>query len=133
MHVCPYIDTGKFLGVQFRGFHRYRISSKSRRTSKSRRPRNLTAPGRRLVPINAAHEISPHGKGSSDSTECRHTRAIRNIGMDECAGARRVSGLVAPPSKFRRRVQRLEIKCRRGEISRKYGVIHENSAYENFV
>ncbi|MCG8620951.1 MAG: hypothetical protein MJE68_02965 [Proteobacteria bacterium] len=46
--------------------------------------------------------------------------------MDECAGARRVSGLVAaleilPPSKFHRRVQRLEIKSRHGKISRKYG------------
>ena len=108
----------------------YRISSKSRRTSKSCRPRNLAAPRRRLVPINAALEISPHGKGLSDSkyTECRHTRAIRTIEMDECAGARRVSGLVAaleisPPSKFRRRVQRLEIKSRRGKISRKYGIL----------
>ena len=49
--------------------------------------------------------------------------------MDECAGARRVSGLVtaleiSPPSKSRRRVQRLEIKSRRGEISRKYGIIY---------
>ena len=48
--------------------------------------------------------------------------------MDECAGARRVSGLVAaleisPPSKCRCRVQRLEIKSRRGEISRKYGIL----------
>ena len=55
------------------------------------------------------------------------TRTICTIEMDECAGARRVSGLVAaleisPPSKFRRRVQRLEIKSRRGEISRKYGM-----------
>ena len=46
--------------------------------------------------------------------------------MDECAGARRVSGLVTAleislPSKSRRRVQRLDIKSRRGEISRKYG------------
>ena len=108
--------------------HSYRISSKSRRTSKSCRPRSLAAPMRRLVPINAALEISPHGKGSSDSkyADCRRTRTICTIEMDECAGARRVSGLVAtlkisPPSKFRHRVQRLEIKSRRGEISRKYG------------
>ena len=51
----------------------------------------------RLVPINAVLKISPHGKGSSDSkyAECRRTHAIRIIKMDECAGARRVSGLVA--------------------------------------
>ncbi|MCG8624168.1 MAG: hypothetical protein MJE68_19515 [Proteobacteria bacterium] len=47
--------------------------------------------------------------------------------MDECAGTRRVSGLVtalkmSPPSKFHCRVQRLEIKSRCGEISRKYGI-----------
>ena len=60
-------------------------------------PRNLAAPIRRLVPINAAPEISPHGKGSSDSkyAECRRTRTIRTIEMDECAGARWVSGPVA--------------------------------------
>ena len=88
---------------------KYRISSKSRRTYK---------------------EVgsTPHGKGSLDSkyAECRCTCAIRTIEMHECAGVRRVSGLVAtheisPPSKFHRRVQQLEIKSRRGEISRKYG------------
>ena len=41
--------------------------------------------------------------------------------MDECAGVRRVCGLVAaleisPPSQSRRRVQRLEIKSRHGKI-----------------
>ena len=56
-------------------YNSLRISSKSHRTSKSRRPRNLTAPIRRLVPTNAALKISPHGKGSSDSkyAEYRHT------------------------------------------------------------
>ena len=59
--------------------------------------RNLAAPIRRLVPINAALEILLHGKGSSDSmyVECRRTHVIRTIEMDECAGVRRVSGLVA--------------------------------------
>ena len=59
-------------------------------------PQNLAAPIRRLVPINAALEISPHGKGSSDSkyVECRRTGTIR-IEMDEYAGARRVSGQAA--------------------------------------
>ena len=39
-------------------------------------PRNLTAPRNPAV-----LEISPHGKGSSDSkdAECRRTRAIRTI------------------------------------------------------
>ena len=58
---------------------------------------NLAAPIRRLVPINTALEILPHGKGSSDSkyVECMHTRTIRTIEMDKCTGVRRVSGLVA--------------------------------------
>ena len=61
--------------------HGCRIFSKSRRTSKSRHPRNLAAPIRRVVPINATLEISPHGKGSSESkyVECRRTRAIHTI------------------------------------------------------
>ena len=80
-------------------------------------PRNLAAPIRRLVPINAALEISPHGKGSLDSKymECRHTRAIRTIERRR-EHPPRVSGLVAA----------LEIspflKSRHGEISRKYGI-----------
>ena len=94
--------------------------SKSRRTykevsSNKRRPRNLAA-WKRVVGF----------KVYAEYIECRRTRAICTIEMGEYAGARRVSGLVAaleisPPSKFRRRVQRLEIKSRRGEISRKYG------------
>ena len=60
-------------------------------------PRNLAAHRRRLVPINAALEVLPHGKGSSGSkyTECRRMHVIRTIEMDECTGARWVSGLVA--------------------------------------
>ena len=43
---------------------RYRISSKSRRTSKSCCPQNVAACFCELIPINAALEILPHGKGS---------------------------------------------------------------------
>ena len=51
---------------------------------------------RRLVSVNAALEISLHGKGLSDSkyVECRRTCMIYTIKMDECAGVRWVSGLV---------------------------------------
>ena len=48
LHVHPWLPT-------------YHISSKSRRTSKSRRPRNVAA---HFIPINATLEISSHGKGS---------------------------------------------------------------------
>ena len=51
----------------------YRISSKSRRTSKSRRPRNVAASICHLVPINATLEISPHGKGSIEISVCAGT------------------------------------------------------------
>ena len=50
----------------------YRISSKSRCTSKSRRPRNVVTSICQLVPINAALEISPHGKGSTGISLCAH-------------------------------------------------------------
>ena len=43
---------------------RYRISLKSRCTSKSRRPQNVAACFCELIPINAALEVLPHGKGS---------------------------------------------------------------------
>ena len=92
--------------------------SKSRRTykevgSNKRHPRNLAA-WKRVI-------------GFKVYAECRRTRAIHTIEMVECAGARQVSVLVValeilPLSKFRHRVQRLEIKSRRGEISRKYGI-----------
>ena len=48
----------------------YRISSKSRRTSKSRCPRNVTASICQLVPIKAALEISPHGLESTAVSVC---------------------------------------------------------------
>ena len=50
----------------------YRISSKSRRTSKSHRPRNVAASICQLIPINAALEISPNGKGSTAISGCAH-------------------------------------------------------------
>ena len=40
------------------------ISSKSRLTSKSHHPQNVAACFCQLIPINAALDISPHGKGS---------------------------------------------------------------------
>ena len=46
---------------------RYRISSKSRR------PRNVAASICQLVPINAALEISPRGKGSTAISVCART------------------------------------------------------------
>ena len=97
--------------------------------------RNLAAPWNP-----AALEILPHGKGLSNSKYTRNAGAcmlaIHTIKMAESdshcqngrvRSTRWVSGLVAAleislPSKFRHRVQRLEIKSRRGEISRKYGM-----------
>ena len=52
----------------------YRISLKSRRTLKSRRPRNVAASICQLVPVNAALEISLRGKGSTAISVC--TRAF---------------------------------------------------------
>ena len=51
----------------------YRSSLKSRRTSKSRHPWNVAASICQLVPINAALEISPHGKGSTTISVCART------------------------------------------------------------
>ena len=53
----------------------YRISSKYRHTSKSRCPRNVAACFCELIPINAALEMSPHGKGSP-AIIYTHTRII---------------------------------------------------------
>ena len=62
----------------------YHISSKSRCTSKSCRPRNVAASICQLVPINAALEISPHGKGSTAISVCTHTLRAYN-GCCVCA------------------------------------------------
>ena len=93
-------------------------TSKSRRTYKEvdfnkRRPRNLAA-WKRVVGFKVGG-MQVHARDSH----------YRN-GWVRRREAGRVSGLVtaleiSPPSKFRRRVQQLEIKSRRGEISRKYG------------
>ena len=62
----------QYMGIECaRGWNvEYRISSKSRHTSKSSRPRNLAASICQLVPINAALQISPHGKGSTAISVC---------------------------------------------------------------
>ena len=52
----------------------WRLLCKYRISSKSRRPRNVAASICQLVPINAALEISPHGKGSTAISVC--TRAF---------------------------------------------------------
>ena len=54
----------KGLAMHAYGISIYRISSKSHH------PRNLTASICQLVPINAALEISPHGKGSTAISIC---------------------------------------------------------------
>ena len=48
----------------------YRISSKSRCTSKSRRPRNLATYFSQHILIKAALEMSPHGTGSTTINVC---------------------------------------------------------------
>ena len=69
-------ESGTNVGFNFqtRTMHpsqpQYRISSKSRCTSKSHRPRNLAASICQLIPINAALEISPHGKGLTAISVC---------------------------------------------------------------
>ena len=63
-------------------FYIYCISSKSRRTLKSCRPRNLAASICQLVPINAALEISPHGKGSTTISVCARAFCVHSyIGL----------------------------------------------------
>ena len=58
-----------FYGCQY-NYIIYRISSKSRPTLKSRRPRDLAVSICQLISINAALEISPHGKGSTAISVC---------------------------------------------------------------
>ena len=102
----------------------YRISSKSRRTSKSRRPRNVAASICQFVPINAALEISPHGKGSTAISVCARAFYVHtNRLIIEAVYARACRSLQTPPSNCRRTKRSLEIKSRRGEISRKYGIM----------
>ena len=84
--------------------HNYRISSKSRRTSKSRCPRNVAACFCELIPINVALEMSPHGKGSPAIMRTRtriiiyaHTllKPCARVRVDLC---RRRPRIVAAPS-----------------------------------
>ena len=73
MHVSAHFMHGSDFHAFSMHVSGYRISSKSRRTSKSRRPRNVAASICHLVPINAALEISPHGKGSIEISVCAGT------------------------------------------------------------
>ena len=108
----------------------YCISLKSRHTSKSRRPRNVTTYICQLVPINAALEILPHGKGLTAISVCAQAFYVHTTRLViEAVYAHGVSISVdaaleiEPPSNCRRTKQSLEIKSRRSEISRKYGTL----------
>ena len=94
-------------------YHRvaYRISSKSRHTSKSQRPRNLAACFCILIPINVALEISPHGKGSLAIYVCAYALYVHTNRLI-------IEGVYM-------RVHQTEPwnKSRRSEISRKYNII----------
>ena len=50
----------------------YCVSSKCHCTSKSRHPQNVATCFCKLIPINAALEISPHGQGSPATYICAH-------------------------------------------------------------
>ena len=63
----------KLLHVVMLFMYSYCISSKSRRTSKSCRFRNVATSICQLVPINTALEILLHGKGSTAISVCART------------------------------------------------------------
>ena len=59
----------------------WRLLCKYRISSKSRCPRNVAASICQLIPINAALEISPHGKGSTAISVCTRAFMCIQIGL----------------------------------------------------